>query len=189
MPVQTLAAPEPPARFTRSAASNAINAAATTGRLPRPIHPSPPVGELLYFFCITLSARMAMRSIIVTLTVCFLLTGGAAAHAQTTPPAAATPDPVAQPRWTSRPGEVQGHDQRADAVRRSAPGHRSQSRRGRLDRGAAQELRLPDRARQVRLRSAAMQRAAAAAAATPAWRWAAGVRAATRFRPASTPIR
>ncbi len=36
-----------------------------------------------------------MRSIIVTFTVCFLLTGGAAAHAQTTPPAAATPDPVA----------------------------------------------------------------------------------------------
>ena len=42
----------------------------------------------------------------------------------------------------ARPREVQGHDQRAHRVRRSAAGHGTQSEGGRLDRGAAEELRL-----------------------------------------------
>ena len=52
-------------------------------------------------------------------------------------------------RRAPRPRALQGHDQGADAVRRPAAGHRSQSRGGRLDRGAAQELRLRDRAHRV----------------------------------------
>ena len=43
----------------------------------------------------------------------------------------------------TRSREIQGHDQGTHAVRRSPAGHGSQSRGGRLDRGAAQELRLP----------------------------------------------
>jgi radical SAM superfamily enzyme YgiQ (UPF0313 family) len=55
----------------------------------------------------------------------------------------------------ARPRELQGHDQRSDAVRRPAARHRAQSQSSRLDRSAAAELRLPDGARQVRLRPAA----------------------------------
>ena len=51
-------------------------------------------------------------------------------------------DPIARAGRPARPGAVQGDRARADAVRRPAPGHRPQSRRRRLDRGAAQELRL-----------------------------------------------
>ena len=57
------------------------------------------------------------------------------------------------PGRPARPRTIQGHDQGADAVRRSPAGHRAQPQGRRLDRGAAQELRLPDRARQVRLQS------------------------------------
>ena len=58
----------------------------------------------------------------------------------------------------ARLGKIQGHDQGSDAVRRSPPGHGPQSRRDRLDRGAAQELRLPDRTHQVRIQPAAADR-------------------------------
>ena len=50
---------------------------------------------------------------------------------------------------------IQGHHQGTHAVRRPPAGHRSQPRRGRLDRGAAQELWLSHRAHQVRIRHAA----------------------------------
>jgi len=65
---------------------------------------------------------------------------------------------------TARSGEVQGHDQGAGRVRRSAAGDRSQSRGDRLDRRPAEELRLRDRAAEVRVRAAT---AAIAAAARP----------------------
>ena len=45
-------------------------------------------------------------------------------------------------RRTARSRAIQGDDQGADPVRRSPAGHGSQPRGGRLDRGAAQELRL-----------------------------------------------
>ena len=60
---------------------------------------------------------------------------------------------------------LQGDDQGADAVRRSPAGHRAQPQGGRLDRGAAQELRLPDRAHQVRTFNPPRRRRAAAARA------------------------
>ena len=66
---------------------------------------------------------------------------------------------------TPRPREIQGHDQGPDAVRRSAAGHRSQPRGHRLDRGAAQELRLHQhRAHQVQTTSRAPRGSRARAA-------------------------
>ena len=52
------------------------------------------------------------------------------------------PDPIRRMVERLDLEKVQGHDQRPDAVRRSPAGHRSQPRRGRLDRVAAQELWL-----------------------------------------------
>ena len=83
--------------------------------------------------------------------------GAAAADApRRLPGRATTTTQCAMLVGTARPRKIQGHDQRADAVRRSPPGHRSQPRGHRLDRGAAQELRLHEhRAHQVRLPAAA----------------------------------
>ena len=64
-------------------------------------------------------------------------------------------DPVRDMVVAARSREVQGDDQGADAVRRSPPGHRPQSRGGRLDRGAAQELWLHEHASASRTPSAA----------------------------------
>ena len=101
-----------------------------------------------------------------------------------------------------RPREIQGHHQGPHAVRRPPAGHRSQPRRRRLDRGAAQELWLSHRAHQVRVRDAseghhgrrAARRAWAAAGAAPiratSGRGRAGARFSARRRaPASTTIR
>ena len=107
--------------------------------------PTPPSVAILYFFCTTLS-RVTMRSMHSD-AYDFALLGGRAPGSRrprAPPPAARSGEDAGR---TSRSREVQGDRQGADAVRRSPPGHRSQSRRGRLDRGAAQELRLPDRAR------------------------------------------
>ena len=72
------------------------------------------------------------------------------------PPAASSPDGSdAGAGRPPRSRELQGDHQGTHAVRRSPAGHRSQPRGGRLDRGAAQELRLSDRAHQVRVRHAA----------------------------------
>ena len=101
---------------------------------------------------------------------------GPAARAQPQQGApAATPAPGtirSRRSWPARPREIQGHDQGTDAVRRSAAGNRTQSRGGRLDRGAAQELRLHEhRAHQVHVPAAprrrTRRRAAAARGARP----------------------
>ena len=63
------------------------------------------------------------------------------------------PDP--HPGQPSRSREIQGHDQGPDRVRRSPPGHQAQSQSGRLDRSAAEELRLRQRrARHLRVQDA-----------------------------------
>ena len=57
-------------------------------------------------------------------------------------------------RRAARSGALQGHAQGARPVRRPAAGHRPQSGRGRLDRGAAAQLWLRPRADQIRLQFA-----------------------------------
>ena len=57
-------------------------------------------------------------------------------------------------RQPARPRALQGHHQGPDAVRRPPSGHRAQPQGRGLDRSAAQELRLPDRAPEVRIQPA-----------------------------------
>ena len=81
---------------------------------------------------------------------------GDRAAAQTRGPAASSAGSGQDDGRPARSGKLQGDDQGSDAVRRPAAGHGSQSRGGRLDRGAAQELRLHEhRAHHVRLPAAA----------------------------------
>ena len=92
-------------------------------------------------------------------TVCVLvLLATSVLSAQQPAPQQAAPapeDPIKTIVGPPRSREVQGDDQGSDAVRRSAAGDRAQPRRARLDRGAAQELRLHEhRAHHVYLHAA-----------------------------------
>ena len=129
---------------------------------------------------LTPEARMRLSNGLVGAVLAVAITSTPRAQA----PAAsvgAAPDSVRTLVVAARSRALQGHDQGADAVRRPAAGHRAESPRDRLDRSAAQELRLPDRAHQVRV-----QDAAADPQAAPRRPWRAGPeRARCRRRPSA----